>query len=57
MIRYEKEENAKGSQKWIEKPEIKVCVFRFSGKFDIGFFQSDFFIRAAVIRLLSLGPF
>ena len=32
-----KEENAKGSQKWNKKPEVKVYVFRFSGKYDVGF--------------------
>jgi tetratricopeptide (TPR) repeat protein len=32
-----KEENAKGSRKWNKKPEVKVYVFRFSGKYDVGF--------------------
>jgi tetratricopeptide (TPR) repeat protein len=29
--------NTKGSQKWNEKPEVNVNVFRFLGKFDVGY--------------------
>lgn len=32
-----KEENISGSQKWNKKPQVKVYVFRFLAKFDVGF--------------------